>query len=376
MSRNRRAGGWRGVALIAMTALATVGAALAQEPAPAGKEDPAKAARTAPPKGKTRKGGLLAPGGAKAKAVGKGAADPFARPAEAGKEAPEPGTFHYTFKILAGDGTPLSAIYYPSRLRTGSAVVMLVHERDRSVKDFSDKIADFGNQGLAEGLQKLGYTVLAVDLRGHGANTRKSLSAQDWQMMVADLQSAYLFLIDRHNRGELNLARFGVVALGEGANLVAIWAGLPEAATSWPPGRAGDLAGVVLISPMVDAQSQGLKIGQALRALAPRVPLCVLCGERDAASVEVVKAARPAIVRVRSNKVELFPSSLHGFKLLRLEPNVTAAITRFLDDSLKAKAEEWEPRYNLAPVTYSDIQTVVHAPPKAEVPKPKADEAK
>src|SRR5206468_6827792 len=136
------------------------------------------------------------------------------------------------------------------------------------------------------------------------------------------------------------------------------------------PGRAGDLAGLVLISPMVDAQAQGLRAGQALRALAPRVPLCVLGGERDAAfllaaprdpaAADAAKATRAAIIRIRSNKVELFPSSLHGFKLLRLEPNVTSTIVRFLDDTLKAKAEEWEPRYNLAPVAYTEIQTVLH----------------
>jgi pimeloyl-ACP methyl ester carboxylesterase len=369
--RNRAAGGWRGIALIATTALATVGGVLAQDPA--AKEDPAKAAKTAP-KGKTRKGGLLAPGGGKAKAVAKGA-DPFAGKAEAGKAAPAPGTFHYAFKLGASDGTPLNALYYPSRLGTGSPAVILVHERDRSTKDFQDKIAELDNQGLAESLQKLGYAVLAVDLRGHGVNARRSLGAKDWQAMIGDLQSSYLFLIDRHNRGELNLARLGVVAVGEGANLAAAWASVPEAATS-SPGRAGDLGGLVLISPMVDAQSQGLRIGQPLRALAPRMPLCVLAGERDPASAEVVKSARPAIVRVRGNKVELFPSSLHGFKLLRLEPNVTKSITDFLDETLRAKAEEWEPRYNLAPVPYSDVQTVLRAAPKAEAPRGPADEAK
>ena len=40
-------------------------------------------------------------------------------------------------------------------------------------------------------------------------------------MMVDDLQAAYQFLVDRHNRGKLNLAKFGVLALGEGANLAA-----------------------------------------------------------------------------------------------------------------------------------------------------------
>jgi hypothetical protein len=61
---------------------------------------------------------------------------------------------------------------------------------------------------------------------------------------------------------------------------------------------------------------------------------------------------------------------------LRLEPNVTTSITRFLDDTLKAKAEEWEPRYNLAPVPYTEIQTVVHDAPKAEAPKGVAEPAK
>ena len=107
------------------------------------------------------------------------------------------------------------------------------------------------------------------------------------------------------------------------------------------------------------------------------MPLCVLVGERDTASVDLVKAARPAVVRVRANKVELYPSSLHGFKLLRLEPGVTATITRFFDDTIKAKAEEWEPRYNLDPVAYSDVKLVPNPanPRDFDAPKAKADEA-
>jgi alpha-beta hydrolase superfamily lysophospholipase len=174
-------------------------------------------------------------------------------------------------------------------------------------------------------------------------------------MMVGDLQSAYTFLIDRHNRGELNLSRLGVVALGEGANLVANWANIPGGAVS-SQARTTDLGGIVLISPMVDAQSQGLRAQQAITALAPRVPLLMLAGERDTASAELVKAAKAAVVRPRTNKVELYPSSLHGFKLLRLEPNVTGTIVKFFDETIKAKAEEWEPRYNMDPVPFTDVQ--------------------
>jgi len=373
--RNRGTGGGGPVAaaMAAAMALVTVGVALAQAPAePSGK--------AAMPKGKAKKGGLLAPGGPRAKSIRKDAGDPFARPAEAdGKAAPAAGTFHYTFKVAASDGATLASSYYPSRLGTGAAVVMLVHERDRSRKDFDDKIADFQGQGLAEGLQKEGYAVLAVDLRGQGANPRIRLTAKDWRMMVGDLQSAYLFLVDRHNRGELNLSRLGVVAVGEGANLAATWANLPGGAVS-SQGRTADLGGLVLISPMVDAQSQGLRAQQPIVALAPRIPLCLLAGERDTSSAELVKAAKAAVVRVRSNKVELFPSSLHGFKLLRLEPNVTATILRFFDDTIRAKAEEWEPRYNMEPVAFSEVQMLPNAAAKADAPKAKeaakADEAK
>ena len=357
----------RGSAFVMILAatLAMVGVALAQ------KDDPAPAAKSTAKK--ARRGGLLVPGGPKAKALGK-EADPLAKQADVAKAVPA-GSFHYGLKVLASDGNPLSVNYYPSRLGTGAAVVMLVHEKDRSSKDFEDKIEDFNNRSLAEGLQKDGFAVVTFDLRGHGANARRTLGGKDWQMMVADLQSVYVFLIDRHNRGELNLSRLGVVAVGEGANLVATWANLPGGAVS-SQGRTTDLGGLVLISPMIDSKSQGLRIQQSITALAPRVPLCVLTGERDQSSIDIVKAARAAIVRVPKNKVQLFPSSLHGFKLLRLEPNVTSTLTKFLEETIKAKPEEWEPRYNLDPVTYTNVKVVANLDDAAKLAAPPAEEAK
>ena len=352
--------------LTVTTALAAVGFSLIYHQAIA--QEPAKPAAK-----KARKGGLLAPGGPKAKALGK-EADPLAKQAEATKKA-APDSYHYSFKVVASDGSPLVANYYPSRLGTGAPVVMLVHEKDRSNKDFEEKIADFQDRSLAEGLQKEGYAVLAADLRGHGANARRAVGGKDWQMMVADLQSAYVFLVDRHNRGELNLSRLGVIAVGEGANLVATWANLPGGAVS-SQGRTSDLGSMILISPMVDSKSQGIRIQQPITALAPRVPLCILAGERDAASADMVKAVKASVSRVPKNKVEFFPSSLHGFKLLRLEPNVTSSITKFLDETIKAKAEEWEPRYNLDPVTYGEIKVVSHVDDKLKNEATTKEEAK
>ena len=354
MIPNRRAR-WAVMSLVAATvAVATV--AVAQGPAAKGKV-PAK-----PSQGKARVN----------VAVKKG--DPLAAPAKEKDEGnPRPlvaGTFHYRIRLHAFDDTTLATSYYPSRLDTLAPAVLLIHEKERSSKDFEDPIDELKKLGLAEHLQSLGYAVLTLDLRGHGANMRKAVSDRDWAAMVDDLQAAYQFLIDRHNRGELNLARLGVVGLGEGANLAAAWAYLPGGGVS-TEGRVTDIAGLVLVSPL----PKGLELNftTLMNALAPRIPVLIMAGERDTLSHEAVKKVKANVERVRQNRVELFPSSLHGYKLLKLEPRATAVITRFLESTVKLKSIDWEPRFNLNPVVYTDIEIIRHVRP---VDKPKAkDEA-
>jgi len=292
------------------------------------------------------------------------------------------GMVHYRLKIKANDDTNLNMLYYPAfpaRLGTDAPVIMLVHEKERSSRDFEEPIAELKKQGFAEHLQSIGYAVLSVDLRGHGANVRKPLTTQDWRLMIDDLQASYQFLLDRHNRGKLNLAKLGVVGIGEGANLVAAWANMPGGAVSGE-GRTSDLGALVLISPLADGQ--GLLLRQVLSSLAPRIPLLVMAGERDASSIDPVRAIRPIVERpaggMKLNKVEVFDSSLHGYKLLWLEPKVTSSITKFLEGTVKLKATApWEPRYNLTPVEidYNGIQLVRSSkdklePEKVNLPEP------
>jgi acetyl esterase/lipase len=276
----------------------------------------------------------------------------------AGADQVAGGRFHYTFRLRGFDGAPLVASYYPSQLGSSAPVVMLVHESGRSRKDFEDAVHELKGQGLAEHLQELGYAVFSMDLRGQGQNPRRTLSYNQWPRLIEDLQAAYFFLVDRHNRGDFNLAKLGVVALGDSANLAAAWAYQPSAAVT-VEGRLSDLSAVVLISPK--PEGSGFLLSHVVAAVAPRVPLLLLAGDRDNPSKDAVQSVRHLVERVRLNKVELFPSSpLSGYKLLRLEPKVTSAIFRFLDTALRGRALEWEPRLNLTPVTYSDIHTVSH----------------
>ncbi|MHC5544278.1 hypothetical protein ACYOEI_39120, partial [Singulisphaera rosea] len=107
----------------------------------------------------------------------------------------------------------------------------------------------------------------------------------------------------------------------------------------------------------------------------------------DAVSANPVRSVRTVVERNRLNRVELFPSSLHGYKLLRLEPKVTSDISKFLEGTVKLKALEWEPRYNMTPVQYGEIQLVrpkaqdaakkkAAEPEKAKAKEKEADPAK
>jgi pimeloyl-ACP methyl ester carboxylesterase len=312
------------------------------------------------------------------------AADPLAKALNLPAKGAVAGPFHYTLKVTTFDGTQLSVTYYPTTLvqrggvDTSAPVLLLVHEKGRSSKDFEEPISELKGKSLAEHFQNDGYAVVSFDLRGHGANPRRAVGANDWRTMMEDLQAVYQLLVDRNNRGQFNLAKFGVIALGEGANLAAACAAQAGGFVS-NEGRVSDLAALVLVSPL--PEGEGYRLEPLLASLAPRLPIMLLASERDAASKVAVKAVRPVVERSRLNKVELFPSSLHGYKLLWYEPKITASVARFLDGVIKLKATEWEPRYNLHPVVPSSIQVVRDTRPggpapkaKQEAPAKKADE--
>ena len=371
--RGRRDHWSKAIASTIALALLVVGAVVAQDPeAPAKGAAPAKDANPNPnkerDKGKpAKKGGRLLrpPGKVPAKVVAKGA-DPLANAdgvvVAPGQPLPLLGTYHYRFKIAVGSVDPLSAAYYPPKvLNNISPVVLLIHERERSSKDFEESIAELKKSSLAEELQKQGYAVLAVDLRGHGASTpRRTLNRSEWPNVTDDLQAAYFCLVDRHNRDEFNLAKLGVVAMGEGANVAATWAARGGPVSS--EGRASDLGALILVSPMVDAQNQGVPAKPAITTLAARVPIDLLVGERDAASAALIDdgpgSVKALVKRFRSNKVETFPSALHGYKLLQFEPTLTSSIFQFLEGTIKARADEWEGRYLFNPVTYTDVKMI------------------
>jgi pimeloyl-ACP methyl ester carboxylesterase len=354
--------------VLSVVASLTVGIALAQNPAPEPRlrgDAPANKGKAKAGVAKVRKGGLRAPGGAGPKGDVHKGADPLVNALQ-GPEWP----YHFTLKYIAGDRQPLAATFYPSRAGANAAVIMLIHDRGsgRSDKDFEEPIEELKGQSFAEYLQEQDYAVLALDLRGHGENPRRDgdPSAREWAAQIQDLQTAYHFLIDRNNRRELNLSKFGVLGVGHGANLVLAWAASTGGAVA-SEGRISDLGALVLISPQED--SFGLRLLTLLRPLAPRLPILLIATERD---TDVTKDAEDILARRRLSKVMKIDSRLPGDKLLRFEPKLVANIAKFLEDPVKFRPNsEWEPRYLFNPVAYGELQLIPgrHDEPDAAQPK-------
>ncbi len=282
---------------------------------------------------------------------------PAGRPADPNMPIVPQWPFRYELTIASFDGAPLAVRYYPSQLGAAAPVVLLVHDLGpgRSSQDFDAAVADLEGQGIATHLQELEYAVLAVDLRGHGQSPSRSRGTVGNPLLrwIGDLQASYRFLLDRHNRRELNLAKFAVVALGDGANLAAHWASAPGGAVSIE-GRTSDLAAMVLISPRPTLNDRPIE--PAVTALAPRLPILLQAGAGDAERSALVDALRPTVERQRLSRVALTETRLPATNLLRFAPEATTPLIEFLDSTVKVRADEWEPRYNLDPVVYTNVR--------------------
>ena len=323
--RDRRLG-WT-LLILTATTLGTLGVAAA----PLRPDDPPAQEKAKANDARAKKGGLRVPFAAPPKNQPANAPDPLAQarqapaagaaaargnananpaPAAAQPTGPPKWPFHYAMQILAADSTPLGLSYFPAQKPFEAPVLILLHEtgRGRSGRDFMDPVQEL-KKSFATYLQEEGYAVIVPDLRGHGENARHDLTDTEWLAMPADLQAIYLFLVDRHNRGELNLGKLGVVALGDAGNLAVAWAASPGGAVS-SPGRISDLGTLVIVSPVADAR--GLVLERLLPPITPRLPMLLASGVKDKPSSDTTVTCQPIIERHQRSRTAFFQTALHG----------------------------------------------------------------
>lgn len=228
-----------------------------------------------------------------------------------------------TIEMKTVDGVTLIADRYASNETFGPSLI-LIHEKGSGKEVW---------KSLAEGAQRIGFTVVCFDMRGHGESVLKNgqpidfkeFTTKDWRGVSLDLDA----VVERLITDGADPSRMGVVGAGLGANLALRYAAERPAVHS-----------VVLISP--GRVYEGIGIQEPLQSFNRR-PLLVLAAENDPFSAQSAQE----IQREASGYAELrmYPGPAHGVELLHFSNSARAQILQWLETvfNLQPRREPAEP---------------------------------
>lgn len=289
--------------------------------------------------------------------------------------APRPET------LITKDNFNLHATYYKSNKGKDASIIVLLHERQGLRYVWQTR------NGFAEQLQKAGFAVLTVDLRGHGESrgedatalpananqaakpgkkdTRKEpkkggknegadLKPVDYANMVLfDMEAVKKFIFERHQAEELNMSKMGIVGIEMGASVGSAFAAIDWLREPYPDGvgaartpRGQDVRAIAMISPQVNLP--GLPLTKPLAELkspAFHVAFFVGVSKTDAKDkgqakkvFDQVSQGQPENTPEADKRMYYyeFPGGLHGAQLLGqqrigLEGLLTAFFLKHVD---------------------------------------------
>lgn len=209
------------------------------------------------------------------------------------------GTPPESAKVRTRDGVELSLNYYPSTAARDPALgkqvtpVVLLHDEKDTQGVFSSLAARLQSAGAGG---KSSFSVVTVDLRGHGASIRQTapngatreldaakLNRNDiLAMSTQDMEAVRGFLVGKNDDGELNLNKLCLVGVGLGATVAVNWAAQDWSAPALLIGKQGqDVKALVLVSPQW--KFRGVPLQQAMRRpdLKKQVAWMLVYGEQN-----------------------------------------------------------------------------------------------
>lgn len=302
-----------------------------------------------------------------------------------GSDLPKP----EAIAVAAGDGLPIAITYFKSGGGKESPVVVLLH-----MKEDSRRIWD---NGLAPVLQKEGYAVISVDLRGHGDSkgggipaavgagagnvNQKKKDDKDKKpaakstkgsgdvkrgdveaMIVLDMEAVKTFIYDKNQSGELNMNKLAVVGAEMGATVAVNfaandWAKKPhsDGVEGFRTPRGQDVRALVLISPQTGFA--GVPVNAALNAMRTSLPTTIDPNGGVAVLVCVSKKdtedhgqAKKIFDQVQNKDnegrtyFETYEGNLRGTKLLGKKLKIESHLLAFLDKHLRKLPPNWKDR--------------------------------
>jgi len=208
-----------------------------------------------------------------------------------------------TVSLRAADGTTLSAALYEAGHQAPG--VVLVHMLTRTHADWN---------GVADALQEAGFTVLALDLRGHGESGGGYDPSGDLSSMQLDVQAAVGLL---EARSDVAKGRIGIAGASIGANLAVI------AASNTPAVRS-----LALLSPGLDYR--GIKCEAAMRKYGTRQVLLVAASNDPYA----LRSVKQLATLGTGSEVLTLEGAGHGTTMLGRDPDLAPRLVDWFKKTL------------------------------------------
>jgi pimeloyl-ACP methyl ester carboxylesterase len=272
-------------------------------------------------------------------------------------------------QLVTRDGVTLNCTYFPSAAGKNAPVAVLLHGKNGNRLVWQTPIGNV--PGFAQALQANDFAVVTVDLRLHGENITggqsppaankkaeppKLTPAHHKAMVSFDLEAVKKFLLEEHEKQQLNVNKLALVA-AEFSTAVALnyfvldWSKEPYDDAPIPAQRTPrgqDVKALVLLSP--DATVTGLPTTDAVQRLrALKMPVMIGVGSKDTAGLSAARKLGELISPKKDEQpqylfLEEYDTKLRGTDMLNKGLKVEAQMYTFLDEYLKKQPGEWRTR--------------------------------
>jgi pimeloyl-ACP methyl ester carboxylesterase len=270
-----------------------------------------------------------------------------------------------TVSLDTKDGVNIKCRWYPGNKGKDTVPIIMLHGYQGSGVVYD---------GLATALCLQGHAVAVPDLRGHGGSLTRLGSADpielarmrptDFAAMMLDVEAVKKFLMEKNNKGELNIEMLTVVGAEMGGALALRWA---MQDWKWPQLQAlkqgQDVKALVLLSP--ERSFKGINATDALSfpVIRDQMSIMLAVGGKDPSAVRDAKRIYSGWERNRPEptqeeaalKKNLFwievDTNLQGTQLLDPRLGLWQQINGFLKLRLEDKKEQFAWRDRTSPLS-------------------------
>lgn len=198
------------------------------------------------------------------------------------------------------DVVTIHSTFYDAKSTRG---VILLHRLGNDRNNWKD---------FAPLLVKNGFSLIAIDLRGHGQSTEKfklnSLTEKDFNNMVLDTKAAKRFLESK------KITNIAIIGESIGANIALNYALTDE-----------EIKTIILLSPGLDYR--GIKTENSMSEYGER-PVLIIAADGDAYSAE--SSRKLDMLSFGEKKLLVYEGSEHGVPMLDEKPELKDSIIDWL----------------------------------------------